>query len=133
MSNLWIAYTDGASRGNPGLSGCGVHILAPDGSEHHFKLFLGEKTNNQAEYQALILALKELVRMKAGKALVRADSEFMIRQMTGQYRVKNEKIIPLYQEAKTLAAAIPSLNFEHVRREFNKVADQLANESIDER
>lgn len=133
MSNPWIAYTDGASRGNPGLAGCGVHIVAPDGSEYNFKVFLGEKTNNQAEYQALILALKELIRLKANNALVRADSEFMIRQMLGIYRVKNEKIIPLYQEAKTLAAAIPSLGFEHVRREFNKVADRLANEAIDER
>lgn len=132
-NRVWVAYTDGASRGNPGLSGCGVLITAPDGREFPFKKFLGERTNNYAEYQALILALAELAGLGAKEALIRADSEFMIKQMRGEYKVKNANIIPLYQEAKRLSAAIPKIIFEHVRREFNKDADRLANQAIDER
>jgi ribonuclease HI len=132
-TKLWTAYTDGASRGNPGLAGCGALITSPDGREFPFKKFLGERTNNYAEYQALILALGELGKLGAETALIRADSEFMIKQMRGEYKVKNANIIPLYQEAKRLAASIPMIKFEHVRREFNKDADRLANEAIDER
>lgn len=131
--NQWLAYTDGACRGNPGLSGCGVHVIAPDGKEYEFKIFIGTKTNNQAEYQALIVALEELTKLRADNVLVRADSEFMVKQMLGLYKVKNAGIIPLYQRAKVLAAAFSTIRFEHVRREFNTVADRLANEAIDER
>lgn len=131
--SAWVAYTDGASRGNPGLAGCGAHVRAPDGEVLQLKKFLGQQTNNYAEYNALILALAALVERGVQSAVVRADSEFMIKQMRGEYRVKNANIQPLHQEARRLANQIPDIKFEHVRREFNKDADQLANEAIDER
>ncbi len=129
----WIAYTDGASRGNPGLSGIGAFVTAPDGTEHELKKFLGIKTNNQAEYAALLLALEFLIKEKAGDVLIRADSELMIKQMRGEYKVKNENILPLYREIQKLLGHFKKIQFEHVRREFNKDADRLANEAIDER
>lgn len=131
--NLWVAYTDGASRGNPGLSGIGVHVRSPEGKEFHCKNFLGEKTNNQAEYEAMLLALAFLSEKSASQVLLRADSELMIKQMRGEYRVKNENIVPLYQKARQWCDKFVSVRFEHVRREMNKVADRLANEAIDER
>lgn len=133
QKNLWVAYTDGASRGNPGLAGIGAHILSPDGEEFYRKKFLGEKTNNQAEYEAMLLAFEELGARGASHVLLRADSELMIKQMRGEYRVKNENILPLYRKARQSCERFGSIQFEHVRRELNKVADRLANEAIDER
>ena len=133
FSQQWIAYTDGASCGNPGLSGDGAVLTSPSGDEFPLKKFLGEKTNNQAEYEALLLALEEAKRQGAAALLVRADSELMVRQMNGQYRVKNENILPLYKRAKELASQFSSICFEHVRREQNTAADKLANQAIDER
>lgn len=132
-SENWIAYTDGASRGNPGLSGVGVHLIGPEGEEDHLYEFLGEQTNNQAEYKAMILALKTLAERKVPSVLLRADSELMVKQMRGEYRVKNERIIPLHKEASALVSQFKSVTFEHVRRNDNKVADRLANQAIDER
>ena len=133
MTNQWIAYTDGACRGNPGPSGCGVHLLLPGGDEARLKKYIGHATNNQAEYQAMILALRELVRRDAKDVCLRADSELMVKQMRGEYRVKNENIKPLYEEAKALVRTLSKIKFEHVRREYNTVADALANEAIDEK
>lgn len=129
---LWHAYTDGACRGNPGPSGCGALLIAPDGKKFPYKKFIGTKTNNQAEYEAMILALEMLIEHKAQKAHLRADSELMIRQLKGIYKVKNANIIPLFAKAKELIKKIPHIDFEHVLREKNKDADQLANEAIDE-
>lgn len=127
----WTAFTDGASRGNPGLAGCGVLLIAPDGTEFPYKKFLHEVTNNQAEYQGLILALNELIKHKAQHVLIKADSELMVRQMNGIYRVKNENILPLFAEAVKLSKQFQEIKFEHVLREKNKVADKLANLAID--
>lgn len=128
----WLAYTDGASRGNPGLAGAGIYMIAPDGTEHRLFRFLGTKTNNQAEYEAMIIALEALIEHKAQTATIRADSELMVKQMNGIYRVKNDNVIPLFKRATELRKNFTSLTFEHVRREFNKNADQLANVAIDE-
>lgn len=128
----WIAYTDGASRGNPGIAGCGAHIISPQQEEHGFKRFLGTKTNNQAEYEAVILALEHLTRFKADHVTIRADSELMVKQMNGEYKVKNSNILPLYTQVKDLTKNFTTIHFEHVRREFNKEADKLANEAIDD-
>lgn len=129
----WVAYTDGASRGNPGLAGIGAHLVAPDGREFKFKKFLGEKTNNQAEYEAMLLAFASLIQEGVRRVILRADSELMIKQMRGEYRVKNANIIPLYQKAREFLQNFDSVRFEHVRREFNRAADRLANQAIDER
>lgn len=131
--SVWTAFTDGASRGNPGLASCGVFIIAPNGTEHSFKKFLGEFTNNQAEYQALLLALTHLVHLKAQHVVIKADSELMVRQLNGIYRVKNEKILPLFAEAIRLSKQFKTIEFKHIPREQNKEADRLANQAIDER
>lgn len=132
MSNLWVAFTDGGSRGNPGTAGCGAYVLGPEGQVQEFKKFLGHQTNNYAEYQGLILALEELAKQQVKQVLVKADSQLMVKQMVGEYRVKNENIKPLYKKAKELEQLFENVSYEHVRREQNKDADRLANEAMDE-
>ena len=132
MTRLWTAYTDGASRGNPGPASAGVYVVAPDGREFKHKQFLGEQTNNYAEYMAMILALKGLIKARAKQVLIKADSQLMVRQMRGEYKVKNENILPLFEEAKKYVQEFESVQFEHIPREENKMADALANEALDE-
>lgn len=95
--------------------------------------YLGETTNNVAEYKGLLFGLEKLVELGAKEVEVRADSELMVKQLNGQYRVKHPNLIPLYQEAKALLRKIPSCKIVHVRREMNKDADRLSNEAIDHR
>jgi len=128
----WISYTDGACRGNPGPASGGAHIVSPDGTEHNFKQTFGTMTNNQAEYLALIMALKELVKCGAKDAIMRADSELIIKQINGLYKVKHPDMKPLHAQVMNLAKQIPKIRFEHVRREANQVADALANAALDE-
>ena len=129
-------YTDGGARGNPGLAGAGV--IAYDGSKKIFELkkYLGDnRTNNWAEYEALILALTEAKkRGLAGKEIeIRMDSELIVRQMTNEYQIKEETLWPQYMKVHNLIVAhFPHITFVHVRREENKEADRLVNEAIDE-
>ncbi|HDJ28369.1 MAG TPA: ribonuclease HI family protein [Proteobacteria bacterium] len=128
-----ILYTDGASRGNPGLAGAGFLVL--DEKEtllDEGKTFLGERTNNEAEYDALIAGLKLARRLGCMEVEVRADSQLMIRQLTGQYRVKNKRLIPLVLEVKKLASAFARVDYHHIPRAENSRADELANQAIDE-
>lgn len=127
----WIMYTDGASRGNPGKSGAGAFLISDSGQEIPLSHYLGIKTNNQAEYAALVMGLAELKKLKARFVEVRADSELMVRQLKGEYRVKNEGLIPYYEKAKNLLLGFEKVTFRHVPREENKKADKLANEAID--
>lgn len=129
----FILYCDGASRGNPGESGAGAFVVHGDGKEEGLRRYLGPMTNNQAEYQALLLGLEHLRSLKAKVIEVRADSELMIRQLNGQYRVKNKGLIPLFAQAKHLLAQFTHVTLRHVPREENKRADRLANEAIDRR
>ncbi len=132
--NTLIAYTDGAARGNPGPAGAGAYIIDDSGSVvAELTRYLGEATNNVAEYQALLLALEELSQHQVESVVIRADSQLMIRQLQGLYKVKNEGLKPLYQQAKTQLANFSEVSLEHVRREMNKDADRLANQAIDER
>ena len=131
--DLLIAYTDGAARGNPGPAGAGVYIV----DQHDILVdeaiaYLGEVTNNIAEYRALLLALDKLESLQASQIIIRSDSELMVRQLNGEYRVKNEGLRPLFQEAKARLRGFDSVTIEHVRREQNKEADRLANQAIDE-
>jgi ribonuclease HI len=129
-----ILRTDGASRGNPGHAAAGVVIERPDGTVRATgKLYLGVMTNNQAEYRALILGLKSVARYQPGAVRVYLDSELVVRQMTGEYRVRDESLRPLYDEAHQLAAALPTVSFSHVPRSKNALADKLANEALDAR
>lgn len=127
----WILYCDGASRGNPGEAGCGALLVDPSGKKIPFNKYLGVKTNNQAEYAALILGLLELKKIKAQDIEIRADSQLIVRQMLGEYRVKHPDLIPLYQEAKSLLENFHQVDIKHIYREENGEADKLANEALD--
>lgn len=127
------AYTDGGARGNPGPAGFGAHIVDEQGSVlAELRGALGMTTNNVAEYQGLLAALEWAHANGHRDLLVRADSELLVKQMRGEYRVKNEGLQPLYGRATRLVAAIGRVTFEHVRREQNKHADRLANLAMDE-
>lgn len=127
-----ILRTDGASRGNPGHAAAGVVIERTDGTVRATgKLYLGMMTNNQAEYRALILGLQSVARYTPAAVRVYLDSELVVRQMTGQYRVRDEALRPLYDEARRLAAALPAVSFIHVPRGKNTLADKLANQALD--
>lgn len=126
------ANVDGGSRGNPGPAGYGVRIEREDGTVVELKQSLAKATNNVAEYSGLLAALRWAAENGVSALHVRADSELMIKQMRGEYRVKNPGLLPLYDEARALVRQIGRVRFEHVRRELNKDADRLANEAMDE-
>ena len=126
------ANIDGGSRGNPGPAGYGVRIEREDGSIIELKEALPLATNNVAEYSGLLAALRWAVGNGISTLHIRSDSELLVKQMKGQYRVKNQGLQPLYEEAVSLARKVGRVTFEHVRREFNKDADRLANEAMDE-
>lgn len=127
-----VAHIDGGSRGNPGPAGYGVHIEQPDGGVVELKEALGTATNNVAEYRGLIAALVWAGQHGIGTLHVRSDSQLLVRQMRGEYRVKHPGLQPLHDEARRLVRQIGRVTFEHVRREHNKDADRLANEAMDE-
>jgi ribonuclease HI len=124
-------YSDGASRGNPGPSGIGAVIFKGGKVVHEIAKYIGETTNNVAEYEALLAALDYCVKKKLSPVEIIADSELMIRQLTGRYKVKHPNIIPLYQRAKDYLVHLEVSGFKHVPREQNKHADRLSNEGID--
>jgi len=128
-----VVYIDGGARGNPGPAGYGVSIQSAEGAvleELHGGL--GIATNNIAEYNGLLAALQWAVDHDVRRVHIRADSELLVRQMRGEYRVKNPGLQPLYVRARLLAAQLDDVKFEHVRREFNKEADRLSNVGMDE-
>ena len=127
-----VASVDGGSRGNPGPAGYGVHIACDDGTVVELKEALGHATNNVAEYNGLLAALRWAVQRGVDRLHVKADSELLVKQMRGEYRVKNEGLKPLYEQARALMAKLGHVKFEHVRREQNEDADRLANEAMDE-
>lgn len=128
-----ILYCDGAARGNPGPAGLGVYITEDDGTlVHEIARGLGETTNNVAEYSALVAGLEWCVTNGVDSVQVRADSDLVVKQMKGVYKVKAKNLIRLNKRARELATALRQVTFEHVRREFNKDADRLANLAVDE-
>src|SRR3954454_50154 len=125
---------DGGSRGNPGPAGIGVVIRAADGTPLlTLGRYIGKATNNVAEYTALNTALEEAKRLGAKRVKVRGDSELVVRQMTGQYRVKHPDLIPLYREAKALFDTFDEATIEHNYRHKNELADRLGNLAMDRR
>jgi probable phosphoglycerate mutase len=126
------ANVDGGSRGNPGPAGYGVRIEREDGSVVELKDAVGVATNNIAEYRGLLAALEWAVQHAVERLHVRSDSQLLVKQMLGEYRVKNAGLQPLYEEARTLARRLRKVTFEHVPRERNADADRLANEAMDE-
>ena len=127
-----VANIDGGSRGNPGPAGYGVRIQSEGDDPIDLKESLGICTNNVAEYSALLAALRWAVANGCKTLHVRSDSLLLVQQMKGVYRVKHPGLQPLYEEARGLVKQIGRVTFEHVRREFNKDADRLANEAMDE-
>lgn len=127
------AYIDGGARGNPGPAGYGVRIEDAAGTlldELHGGL--GIATNNIAEYNGLLAALRYAAAHGHRAVRIKADSELLVKQMRGEYRVKNEGLKPLFLQAIALIRQIGDVSFEHVRREFNKEADRLSNLGMDE-
>jgi len=126
-----VAHIDGGARGNPGPAGYGARIEC-DGETVELKEALGIATNNVAEYRGLIAALAWAAAHGVSRLHVRSDSELLVKQMRGEYRVKHEGLKPLAAEARRLVAQIGDVRFEHVRREQNADADRLANEAMDD-
>ncbi len=128
-----VAYIDGGARGNPGPAGYGVRIEEESGTlVEEFNGFLGSATNNIAEYNGLLAALRYAVAHGHKTVRIKSDSELLVKQMRGEYRVKNAGLQPLFEAAKTLARNLDRIVYEHVRREQNKDADRLANLAMDE-
>jgi ribonuclease HI len=125
---------DGGSRGNPGPAGIGVVVRAADGTPLvTLGRYIGKATNNVAEYRALITAMEEAKKLGAKKIKIRGDSELVVRQMNGVYRVKHPDLIPLHREAKELLQSFDAATIEHNYREKNVLADTLGNLAMDRR
>jgi len=154
----FLIYSDGGSRGNPGPAGCGFVIksqnpifnfkfqisnqikISNDKKEIHGSKYLGEMTNNQAEYNGVVAALEEIVKLLNGQIAknnlpsieVFLDSQLIVEQMNGRYKIKNEGLKPLYWKIRELIMDLGSkVSFKHIPREENKHADKLVNEAID--
>jgi len=128
----WTLRCDGGSRGNPGPAAYGFVLTDPQGREVEARgEFIGPATNNVAEYRGLIAGLEAAAAHGATPLAVVMDSELVIRQMTGQYRVKHAGLKPLHLEARRAAAALPAVTFGSVRRDDNGRADGLVNEALD--
>jgi len=127
-----IVSCDGAARGNPGPAGIGVAVVAPDGSAlAEIADGIGVATNNVAEYTAAREGLQAAKAIGATDVLLRSDSNLLIQQLTGHYRVRNERLKVLHREVLAEAASFDRIAYEHVRRERNTHADRLANEGVD--
>jgi ribonuclease HI len=127
-------YSDGAARGNPGLSGAGAVLVEPSGQVvDRIGKFLGVQTNNYAEYMGLLIGLRRAKDLGVREIEVFADSELMIRQLGGRYQVKSATLRPLYEEAVKLLNDFSRVKLVHVPREMNKAADEMSNRAIDER
>ncbi|HVN77179.1 MAG TPA: ribonuclease HI family protein [Thermoanaerobaculaceae bacterium] len=125
------AAVDGGSRGNPGDAGCGI-VLEVAGRRELHTLYLGTATNNVAEYAALLAALERARSLGVETLAVKSDSELLVRQMKGTYKVKAAHLKPLWLRARVLAAGFRRFGISHVAREANRTADQLANRAMDD-
>ena len=127
------AHVDGGARGNPGPAGYGVVITDENGNVlAELAEGIGVATNNVAEYRGLIAALEWAAAHGHNRLHIKSDSQLMVQQMLGNYRVKNEGLLPLYRQARHLMARIGAVTFDHVRREHNRDADRLSNLGMDQ-
>lgn len=131
MSKRVAIHTDGGARGNPGPAGIGVVIDSAEGQKT-FKKYIGECTNNKAEYEGVILGLEKAKEMGAEEVDVFLDSELVQKQLMREYKVKNKDLAPLFVKAWNLSLGFKKVKYVHVRRNDNKLADKLVNEAIDE-
>ncbi len=124
-------YVDGGSRGNPGPSGVGVVILDANGKRlKDVSKYIGEATNNIAEYSALLYGLEEALILRADEIVVNLDSELVAKQLTGDYRVKDPGLKPLFERAINMLKSFKDFEIRHIEREKNKEADKLVNRAI---
>ena len=133
LESEWLLMVDGAARGNPGDAGCGAVIFDEAGNVvRELSRYLGHATNNVAEYQGLLMGLEALLQLGKKRIRVQSDSQLLVRQLNGEYRVKDEKLKILFHKAVALLRQFETYRIVHVPRELNKSADRLANKSIDE-
>lgn len=134
QAGAWItAFCDGGSRGNPGPAGYGVFIQGPGGETlAELSEFLGRATNNVAEYRGLLAALEYALKSGHSRLRVVADSELLVKQVQGRYKVNSPDLRPLFEEAKRRIARLDAFRIEHVLRGKNKQADRLANLAMDQ-
>ena len=127
-----LLYTDGGARGNPGPAAYGFVLEAEDGTVLDSRgEAIGVATNNVAEYRGLVAGLARALELSVPEVEVRSDSELLVKQMTGVYRIKNEALRMLSLEASGIARQLERVEYVHVRREKNKLADRLVNEALD--
>jgi len=136
----FIIYTDGGSRGNPGLAGIGIVICDEKGKTiKKYGEAIGEKTNNEAEYQAVIFALKKVKALygkekaKEASIEIRLDSELVAKHLRHEYKIEESNIQPLFLKAWNLMLDFGSIKFTHINRENNKEADKLVNQTLDKK
>lgn len=128
-----VIYTDGGARNNPGPAGAGAVIFHNDEKVAEISEFLGNRTNNWAEYEAVALALAKVrdMGLAGHETEMRMDSKLVVEQLSGNWRVKEPSLKPQFEKTRELAREFRSIRFVHVRREYNKEADRLANDAMD--
>lgn len=128
-------YTDGGSRGNPGPAALGVIIKSADTGLKKYSQYLGKKTNNEAEYEAVVFALKKAKSLcgKKSKIILNVDSQLVARQLNGQYKVNHKRIQPLFLKVWNLMRDFAEVKINHIKREKNKEADKLVNQELDKK
>lgn len=125
-------FTDGGARGNPGPAGIGAVILSEEGKVvAEVSEYIGEATNNQAEYKALIAALTKAKKLGALELEVFLDSELVVKQLNREYRVKDKDLAPLFVSVYNISLGFKKIVFKHIRREKNELADKLVNQALD--
>jgi len=127
-----LVWVDGGARGNPGPAA--IAAIIKDEQERFVTSLsrrIGIGTNNQAEYLALIAALEKVISLGARQVHVKSDSELMVKQLNGNYRVKNANLKPLYQKVKQLQSSLPEFTIAHIPRQQNREADRLVNQALD--
>ena len=131
--NIPTLFTDGGARGNPGPAGIGYVLTMPEDTEPIAKGdYIGEATNNQAEYQALIAGLTAAQEKEVKELACYLDSELIVKQLNGEYRVKDRNLKDLYQRAQEIIESYDDISFHHVPREQNSEADALVNQALDD-
>jgi ribonuclease HI len=132
FNSEYIIHVDGASRGNPGPASYGFAVLDPSGKVLHTGGgYIGISTNNVAEYTALLEALRFVLAKGIQSVEVRSDSLLLVKQLSGEYKLRSPNLMALHEECKSLLKRMQWYEIKHVRRELNKIADQLANEALD--
>ena len=134
METRLTIFTDGVARGNPGDGGFGVVIKGKDGTlMEEIGGYLGVTTNNFAEYSGLVAALKASIKYQPAHIEIYSDSQLVVRQLNGLYRVKSESLLPLHKEARRLMSLLGNIAVFYIPREKNKEADALANKVVDQK